>query len=137
MTHLLERWTGADPEPEVTRVTTPRPHTPGVPWWAGVYGLDPAIPVEDWALAAQCTGMACAAYVFGTGAGYAEKLFSRKGSPAKQFTDWLLAASSPEDATRSRLALRLTCEQAEAPDDADGILTAVGRLLDSCSPGRR
>lgn len=135
MTSLLDRFTGTD-EPEEIRVTTPRPHTPGVPWWAGVYGLDPAVPVDDWALAAQCTAMACAVHIFGVGAGYPVKMLSRKGAPARQWTAWLLEAAGPEDALRRRLALRLICEQTPATDP-DGILEDAGHLLDACSPGRR
>lgn len=135
MTSILDRLTGTDPEPEEIRVTTPRPYTPGVPWWAGAYGLDPAIPVEDWALAAQCTAMACAARIFGTAAGYPVRMLSRK-SPAGQWTGWLLEDAGPEDAARRRLALRLICDQDPAPD-ADAILEDARHLLDACSPGRR
>ena len=120
-------------------MTTPRPGfraASAVPWWAGVDGLDPAIPVEDWALAAQCTAMACAAHVFGSAAGYTEKMLSRKGPPARQWVNWLLEDAGPEDATRRRLALRLICDQGPALD-ADGILEDARHLLDACSPGRR
>jgi hypothetical protein len=138
MTSLLDHLTGCD-DTEDAPMTIPRQGfraASAVPWWAGVYGLDPAIPVDDWALAAQCTAMACAARVFGTGAGYREKLLSGKGAPARQWTGWLLAESGPEDALRRRLALRLICDQAPEPD-ADGILTDAQRLHESCSPGRR
>lgn len=135
MTSLLERIAGTA-EPEGGPVTQPyRPSMPASPWW-GIQGLDPSVPVADWALAAQCTAMACAAYVFGTGAGYAERLLSRKGAPVRQWTEWLLQAAGPEDAERRRLALRLTCEQAQALD-ADAILEDARHLLDSCMPGRR
>ena len=135
MTSLLDRFTGTD-EPEEIRVTTPRPYTPGVPWWAGVHGLDPAVPVDDWALAAQCTAMACAAHVFGTAAGYPARMLSRKSIPAGQMAAWLLEAAGPEDAARRRLALRLICDQGPA-SDADVILEDARHLHDACSPGRR
>jgi len=136
MSLLADRFT-APAEPEETRVTNPAPALPrGVPWWAGAYGLDPALPVEDWALAAQCTAMACAAHVFSTDAGYPSRLISRKGSPARQFQDWLLEAQEPGDAARRRLALRLVCERVQGAD-ADDILEDAGRLHGSCSPGRR
>ena len=135
MTSLLDRFT-APAEPEETPVTTPRPRIPGVPWWAGVYGLDPAMPVNEWVLAAQCTAMACASHVFGAPAGYAEKMFSRKGSPASQFTAWLLHDGGPEDAARRRLALRLAADSAQALN-AGEILEDAQALLDSCFPGRR
>ena len=140
MSMLLDRFT-APAEPEEPPVTTPRPRSFGVPWWAGVPGLDPAVPVDegtfaDWGFAAQCTAMACAAHVFGNAAGYSEKLFSRKGSPARQWADWLLAAVSEEDAARRRLALRLACEHSEALNAGD-ILEDAATLYASVSPGRR
>lgn len=135
MTSLLDRFTGTD-EPEEMPVTTPRPHVYGVPWWAGVYGLDPAAPAADWAVAARHTAMACASHVFGADAGYPGRLFSRKGAPARQWLDWLLAAVSPEDADSRRLALRLTCDQPQA-QDPDGILDDAKALHGSCSPARR
>lgn len=138
MIPLLERIAGPADNLEETRVATPSPFTPprGVPWWAGVHGLDPAIPAGDWALAGQCTAMACAAHVYGLGAGYRAKLITRKGAPASQWLDWLLGAVSPEDAALRRLALRLICERTQA-DDADDILEDVRHLHAACSPGAR
>ncbi len=138
MTTLLDRVTGTASEPQETRVTNPAPFTlpRGVPWWAGVPGLDPAMPADDWALAAQCAAMACAVCVFGTGAGYAGKLLSRKGAPARQWLDWLLEAPGPEDASRRRLALRLICERTQVAD-ADAILEDARHLHDACSARRR
>lgn len=143
MTSLLDRFT-APAGPEETRVTNPPPAPPrGVPWWAGVYGLDPAVTAEamgldvpDWALAGQCTAMACAVCVFGADAGWREKWVSRKGSPVAQFLGWLLEAGEPVDAARRRLALRLACDQTQAMD-ADGVLEDARRLHDSCTPRRR
>ena len=143
MSLLADRFT-APAEPEETRVTNPAPALPrGVPWWAGAYGLDPAVTAEamgldvpDWGLAAQCTAMACAAHVFGTAAGWPEKLLSRKGSPARQLLDWLLDTAAPEDAARRRLALRLICERTQAAD-ADGVLEDARRLHDACMARRR
>lgn len=142
MSLLADRLT-APAEPEETPVTNPPPALPrGVPWWSGAYGLDPAVTAEamgldvpDWGLAAQCTAMACAAYAFGTDAGYPEKWTSRK-SPAERFLGWLLDTQAAEDAARRRLALRLVCERTQGAD-ADGILEAAGKLHASCSPGRR
>ena len=138
MTSVLDHLTGRD-DTEDAPMTTPRQgYRPvsSVPWWAGVYGLDPAIPVGDWAVAAQCTAMACAARIYGAGAGYPVKMLSRKGAPAAQWTAWLLAAPGPEDAIRRRLALRLICEQ-DQPDGADAILDDAQRLHGACSPGHR
>ena len=138
MTSILDHLTARD-DTEDAPMTTPRQGfraASAVPWWAGVHGLDPAIPVGEWTLAAQCTAMACAAHVFGTAAGYSEKMLSRKGAPARQWVNWLLEDSGPEGATRRRLALRLICDQDPALD-ADGILEDARHLLDACSPGRR
>lgn len=135
MSLLADRFTATD-EPEGGILTQPHARPSAFPWWAGVLGLDPAVPVGDWALAAQCTAMACAAHVFGPGAGYPAKLITRKGSPAHQFLDWLLESPGPEDAARRRLALRLICERTQA-DDADDVLEDAGKLHASCSSGRR
>jgi hypothetical protein len=136
MIPLLERITGTDGDPQEAPVTTPRPHVYGVPWWAGVYGLDPALPVDDWALAAQCAGMACAVLVFGANAGYLERALSRKGTPADRMTTWLLEVGGEPGTRRRILALRLACEQ-DATADAAQVLADAKALYDSCSPGRR
>ena len=140
MTSILDRFTGTDhDDTEDAPMTTPRQGfraASAVPWWAGVYGLDPAIPVDDDDLAAQCTAMVCAVRIFGAGAGYPAKWLSRKSVPAAQLTAWLLESASAEGAVRRRLALRLICEMTQATDP-DGILEDARHLLDACSPGRR
>lgn len=135
MTSLLERFAGPA-EPEERPVTAPAPFTPARSPWQYVPGIDPAASVGDWALAAQCTAMACAAHVYGLGAGYPVKLLSRKGAPARQWLDWLLDTASPEDAALRRLALRLICERTQAAD-ADDILEDARHLHDACSARRR
>lgn len=117
-------------------MSTPRPRSYGVPWWAGVYGLDPAIPVDDWVLAAQCSAMACAVLVFGENAAYPERLLSRKGTPAARMTAMLLEIAGEPGIQRRILALRLACEQ-DASGETDQILIVARNLYDSCSPGRR
>ena len=134
MTALVERFTGTA-EPEEKPVTTPPPFRGASPWQY-VPGIDPAAAAGDWALEAQCTAMACAAHVYGLGAGYPTKLLTRKGAPAKQWVDWLLEAAGPEDAARRRLALRLICERTQ-PGDADDILEDARHLHAACSPGAR
>lgn len=134
MTSLLERITGTA-EPEETPVTTPRPRPPAsaVPWWAGVYGLDPAIPVDDWAVAARCTAMACAVRVHGIDAPYRAGLF--KSSPAAKWHEWLWRATNPVDAAERRLALRLVCDQAGTVDP-DHVLQVAQDLLAAVGPPR-
>jgi hypothetical protein len=137
MTSILEHLTGRD-DTEEAPMTTPRQGfraVSAVPWWAGVYGLDPAIPVDDDDLAAQCTAMACAVHVFGADAGYPVRALSRR-TPAGDLTAWLLASASTEGGTRRRLALRLVCEQIQSAD-MDRILKSALCLIDACSPGRR
>ena len=135
MTALLERFTGTT-EPEERPVTTPPPFTRGLGPWQYVPGIDPAAETGDWALEAQCTAMACAAHVYGLGAGYRAKLITRKGSPAAQWLDWLLDTASPEDAALRRLALRLICERTQAAG-ADDILEDARHLHEACSARRR
>lgn len=123
MTSILERMT-ATAEPERTPMTTPPPFSrpSPVPWWAGAYGLDPVIPVDDWAAAAQCTAMACGVHVFGVEAGRDERWLPRKASPITRWFAWLAGAVDRPDATRRRLALRLICEQPWEQPDTEEIL---------------
>ena len=137
MTTLLERFTPTA-EPEETRVTTPRPYAPGVPWWAGVPGLDPAIPVGDWEVAARYTALACAVRVHGTDAVYRTSLLPRKGaSPNLRMRAWLLdreAVTTPEAAARRRFGLRLACEHAPGLG-TDDLLQVAQDLSDALAPG--
>ena len=114
MIPLLDRMTGTHDDLEAAPMTTPRPHAYGVPWWAGVYGLDPAIPVDDWDVAARYTALACAVHVTGINAVYRTSLMpTRKNAPpVARFRSWLLEATNPEGAARRRFALRLACEHA-------------------------
>lgn len=135
MIPLLERFTGPADDLEDRPVTTPPPFRGASPWQY-IPGIDPAASLGDWALEAQCTAMACAAHVYGLGAGYRAKLITRKGSPAAQWLDWLLDTASPEDAALRRLALRLICERA-AVSDADDILEDARHLHDATTARRR
>ena len=127
MTALAELFTGRTSDLEETRVTTPPPFTrSAVPWWAGVPGLDPAIPAGDWAVAAPLAAMACAVRVYGVNAPYRSGLF--KGSPASRWYGWLLQAAHPDDAARRFLALRLIVDHA-AEIDPDDILQTARDLL--------
>lgn len=127
MTTLLERITGPADTLEETPVTTPSFTSPrGIPWWAGVHGLDPAIPVADWAAAAPFAAMACAVRVYGVNAGYRRGVF--KASPASRWYGWLLDANHGDDAARRFLALRLIVDHA-AEIDPDDILQTARDLL--------
>ena len=133
MTSLMERFTGTA-EPEEPPVTAPPRYQPGtIPWWAGVPGLDPAIPVPDWAAAAPFAAMACAVRVYGVNAPYRAGLF--KASPAAKWHGWLLDATHPGAAARRFLALRLICDHA-GQVDADDILRTAGDLLAAVSQPR-
>ena len=144
MTVILDRLTGAEPEPERTHVSQPRPFAPSIPgasnlpWWTGVPGLDPDIRVGqgDWLFAAECSAMACAAQVIGVDAGRADWWRSVKGAPARKWLEWLLEYTSEPDIRKRILALRLICERAAAIDD-DQILHAAQSLHAACSPGAR
>ena len=145
MTSLLERMTGTADDLEETTVTfPPQPYAPAVPgisaipWWTGVPGLDPDIRVspEDWLFAAECSAMACAAQVLGSGAGRADWWRSVRSAPARKWLDWLLDAPGEADARKRILALRLICERAAVIDD-EHILHAAQSLHAACSPGMR
>lgn len=135
MTSLIERFTGTSDEPEDAPMTTPRLHAPGVPWWAGVYGLDPAVPVDDWDVAARYTALACAVHVAGTDAVYRTTLIGRKGVAAvARMRAWLLEATEPEGAARHRFALRLACEHAGGLK-MDDLLEMAEAFHDALRPG--
>lgn len=144
MTSILERFTSSPDEPEVAPMPVPRqglPPVPGasmIPWWTGVYGLDPDIRVNpgDWLLAAECAAMACAAQVLGTGAGRADWWRSAKGAPARKWLTWLTESGGDADIRKRILALRLICERAAVIGD-DYILPAAQSLHAACSPGTR
>ena len=135
MTFLLERTAPA--EPERTTMTTPPPFSrpSPFPWWAGVYGLDPAVPVDDWDVAARYTALACAVHVAGTDAVYRTTLLGRKGVAAvARMRAWLLEATEPEGAARHRFALRLACEHAGGLK-MDDLLEMAEAFHDALRPG--
>jgi hypothetical protein len=126
MVALIERFTGPA-EPEERPVTTPQPFpSSAVPWWTGVYGLDPAIEAGDWAVAAPFAAMACAVRVYGVNAPYRRGVF--KASPAARWYGWLLEATHPGEGARRMLALRLIVDHA-ADLDPDDILQTAKDLL--------
>lgn len=143
MTALLDRLT-APAEPEEPPVSTPRPRITGVPWWAGVPGLDPAIPVgeheaHDYASAAPYAALACAVRVYGTDALYRSVVlpFGKKAVPAHlRLRAWLLdrAVTTPEAAERRRFALRLACENSADPEVGD-LLALAQDFADALGPG--
>jgi hypothetical protein len=133
----LDRFT-ASAESEEPPVTTPRPRYSAAPWWAAVPGLDPAVPVGDWAAAAHYTALACSVHVAGTAAVFRTALLpTRKSMPvADRFLGWLLEAGDPDAAARRRFALRLACD--EAPDlETDDLLRLADAFRDTLTPGRR
>jgi hypothetical protein len=142
VTTLLERFTGTSDELEAAPVTVPQrglpavPGTSAIPWWTGVPGLDPDVRAMDWQMAAECSAMACAAQVLGTGAGRADWWRSVKGAPARKWVTWLLEAPDEIDGRKRILALRLISERAAVIAD-DHILQAAQSLHAACSPGMR
>lgn len=135
MTSLLVRST-APAEPEEPPVTTPRPRSYGVPWWAGVCGLDPAIDFDDWEVAARYTALACSVHVLGPDAVYRTSLLSRKGaSPYFRMRAWLTDGPPTwEVASRRRFALRLACEHAPGLEMSD-LLQVAQDFADVLAPG--
>ena len=127
MTSLLDRFTQADAEPERMPVTTPRPFpSSAIPWWAGVPGLDPALPAVDWAAAAPFAAMACAVRVYGVDAPY--RRGAVQGLACRRWYGWLLDATHPDDGGPAILALRLIVDHA-AEIDPDDILQTAKDLL--------
>src|SRR5580704_13920273 len=99
MVTILERLTGASGDLEEIPMPVPPqglpavPGTSAIPWWTGVPGLDPDCRVDDWAYAAGCAAMACAAQVLGSGAGRADWWRTQKSAPAARWLAWLLEAT--------------------------------------------
>lgn len=138
MTSLLDRFT-TPAEPEEPSVTTPRPRYSAAPWWAAAPGLDPAIPVDDWAAVAPYTALACAIHVYGPGAAYRTAVlpFGKKAVPAGlRLRAWLLdrSVATPEHAERRRFGLRLACEHG-AGLDVDDLLEMAQDFADALGPG--
>jgi hypothetical protein len=136
MTSLLSHFT-APAEPEEPPVTTPRPRYTAAPWWAAVPGLDPAIPVDDWEVAARYTALACSVHVYGLGAVYKPAMlsFGKKAAPANlRLRAWLTGVTTPENAERRRFALRLAA--GEAPGlEVDDLLRLAQDFADALGPG--
>lgn len=135
---LIDRLT-APAVPEEPPVTSPRPRVPGVPWWAGVRGLDPAVPVTDWEVAARYAAFACAIYVYGPDAVYragAWPFGKAAVTPNMRMRAWLLDGSvtTPEHAERRRFALRQACEHA-ADVKVDALLEFAQDFADALAPG--
>jgi hypothetical protein len=135
MTTLLERFTGADADREETPLTQPYHRRPaGLPFWAGVPGLDPAAPLlGDWSVAARLAAMVCALHVHGPDAGLPRILGK---PPAQKYLDWLLEARSEDEAYMRRYALRFACEHADIIG-AGGILDVASQVCAAVAPGRR
>lgn len=140
MTSLAARFLGTADDPEDTPVTTPPRRIPavpganGIPWYAGVPGLDPECRVADWTYAARCAAMACAALVLGAEAGRHAALRTPRSAPAAKWLEWLFKASDEVDGKMRILALRLTCEHAGAIS-ADQVLQAASDLHAACWTG--
>lgn len=113
MTSILDRCT-APAEPEETPVTTPRPRSYGVPWWLGVTGLDPLVPVYDWEVAARHSALACSLQAFGPDAVYGGGVLAFGKAALSlnvRMRRWLLdGVMTPEAAERRRYALRLAVD---------------------------
>jgi hypothetical protein len=139
MTSILNRFTSTDhdamegePMPAPQQGLPAVPGTSAIPWWTGVPGLDPDCRVDDWAFAASCAAMACAAQVLGGNAGRADWWRTQKSAPAAKWLEWLLGATHDADARKRILALRLICERAAVIPD-EYILHAAQSLHASCS----
>lgn len=135
---LLDRHAATADAPQEEPVSTPRPRYSPAPWWAAVPGLDPALPVGDWAAAAHYTALACSVHVAGTAAVFRTALLpTRKSMPvADRFLGWLLEARDPDAAARRRFALRLACDEG-ADLETDDLLRLADAFRGALTPGRR
>ena len=133
MTTLFDRF-AASAEPEEGIVTQPR-RPSARPFWAGIPGLDPAVPAPaDRELAARIAAEACAVHVHGMTA--IMPVLMRRKSPAEKYVAWLLDADDDLEAWVRRYALRVTCERAGDAEPGD-ILDAAWQAVAFVYPGRR
>ena len=138
MSLLAERFTRTA-EPEEPQMTTPRPRLYGVPWWLGVTGLDPLVPVYDWEVAARHSALACSLQAFGPDAVYRAGGLMAFGkaatSPNLRMRAWLLdGVMTPEAAERRRYALRLAVDHG-AGLKVDDLLEMAQDFADALRPG--
>ena len=120
----------------------PGPHAPVAcvhadPWWKGVSGIDPELPVADRRYAAQAATIALAARYLRLEA-RGNPLFNARArvyAVAAAWRAWLAAATDDADYHLRKLALWMTCEHQDAvPDD---ILPAARDLHDAITAAPR
>ncbi len=129
-------------EDQVTMPPHPVPHAPVAcvhadPWWKGVSGIDPELPVADRRYAAQAATIALAARYLRLEA-RGNPLFNARArvyAVAAAWRAWLAAATDDADYHLRKLALWMTCEHQDAvPDD---ILPAARDLHDAITAAPR
>lgn len=138
MSTLLDRFT-APADPEEPPVTTPRPRSYGTPWWAGVVGLDPSLPVYDWEVAARFSALACSLQAFGPDGAYRPGgliAFGKSAvSPNLRLRAWLLdGVMETQAAERRRYALRLAVDYG-AGMKVDDLLLLAQDFADALGTG--
>lgn len=115
-------------------MTTPRPRSYGIPWWLGVTGLDPLVPVYDWEVAARHSALACSLQAFGPDAVYRAGVltFGKNAvSPNLRMRRWLLdGVQEGGTASLRRYALRLAVDYG-AGLDVGGLLEMAQDFTDA------
>jgi len=130
-------------EDQLTIPPPPGPHVACVhadPWWKGVTGLDPELPVADRLFAAQAVTIALAArYLRLEARGNA--LFhgrARVYGVAEEWRAWLSEAGGDADYHLRKTALWMTCEHQDAsPDDILRAARDLHAAVAGPSRGRR
>jgi hypothetical protein len=117
-------------------VTYGTPEHQAVPWWTGVWGLDPRYAAQDISFAASSAAIACAARALeidqprGLLRGRDERV-----DEAGEWFKWLADTPDAADASLRRLALRMMCD---ADIDPLNILPSAKLLHGACiTPPRR
>jgi hypothetical protein len=126
----------ADRHPEETDVTTPPDDAFPVqgptcghidPWWRGVTGIDPQLPVRDWTWAAIIASTALAARYLSLETRGNRMLNHRPAvySVAASWREWLAASNSQPDYFHRLTTLRLVLEHQGDLDPQDALDVAA------------
>jgi hypothetical protein len=114
------------------------PEYQAVPWWTGVWGLDPRYDAtQDVSFAASSAAIACAARALEIDQPYGLlRGRDERADEAHKWFEWLAEPTGGADASLRRLALRMMCD---ADIDPLNILPSAKLLHDACTitPPRR
>ena len=111
------------------------PEYQAVPWWTGVWGLDPRYAAESIPFAASSAAIACAARALEINQPHGwMRGRDERADEAGRWYEWLADTQEEADASLRRLALRMMCD---ADIDPMNILPSAKVLHEACTPSSR